>query len=268
MSNRLAATPSFISKLVGPCIRRMTFNRITVLLTVLTIVTFSQLSLSRQNNLLLRDAPELPTIDQKDAFFRSQAGQDRWIFENLMASNVEDVRNRGGFFIEFGARDGAEHSNTYFFEHFLGWNGLLIEASPSELGNILQNRPGSAIVHGAVCDRGIITLFDTGLPGMSGDKESYDSERFSELKDGAKEYEVKCYPLDYLVKYFKIEEVDLMTVDTEGSELSALKTFPFNRVKPKLIAVELLVGNKERDSDRMALTSFMESKGYKICKHG
>ena len=138
MSNRLAATPSFISKLVGPCIR-MTFNRITVLLTVLTIVTFSQLSLSRQNNLLLRDAPELPTIDQKDAFFRSQAGQDRWIFENLMASNVEDVRNRGGFFIEFGARDGAEHSNTYFFEHFLGWNGLLIEASPSELGNILQN---------------------------------------------------------------------------------------------------------------------------------
>jgi hypothetical protein len=57
-----------------------------------------------------------------------------------------------------------------------------------------------------------------------------------------------------------------MTVDTEGSELTALMTFPFDRVKPKLIAVEILTGNEEREAYRQQVKLFMESKGYKICK--
>ena len=37
----------------------------------------------------------------------------------------KDVKN--GFFIEAGAHDGVNQSNTYLIEKVLGWNGLLVE---------------------------------------------------------------------------------------------------------------------------------------------
>ena len=80
------------------------------------------------------------------------------------------------------------------------------------------------------------------------------------------EFEVPCHRLDSLINYFQIAEVDMMTVDIEGSELTALMTFPFDRVKPRLIAVEILLGNAERDAYKLQVTQFLESKGYKVCK--
>jgi len=210
---------------------------------------------------------KLPSIDAINDFYHSQAGQDKWIFEKLMLSDLDRYRHHGGFFIEFGARNGVDDSNTYFFEHFLGWKGLLIEANPSELQDIVSTRPDSAIISGAICSSDSVTFLYTGISGLDGDKASYDSERYKEIQHRAKEVQVKCYTLDYLTQYLQLDEVDIMTVDTEGSELSALQTFPFERIQPKLIAVELLVGNAERDEDRNKLESFMKTKGYKVCTY-
>ena len=219
---------------------------------------------------ILLSSPTLPSSDRVDEFYRAQAGQDKWIFETLMGSNVEATRRRGGFFIEFGARNGIEHSNTYFFETFLDWYGLLIEANPSEQGNIVGDRPNSAVVNGAVCEKegGNITFFDASLGGWGGVTASYDTERLTDKMSAGKEFEVPCHRLDTLVNDFRISQVDVMTVDTEGSELTALKTFPFDRVKPKLIAVEILTGTEEREAYRQQVKLFMESKGYRICKYG
>ncbi|VDI42265.1 Hypothetical predicted protein, partial [Mytilus galloprovincialis] len=38
---------------------------------------------------------------------------------------------KGGFFVECGALDGETRSNTLIFERLRSWNGLLIEADPS-----------------------------------------------------------------------------------------------------------------------------------------
>jgi FkbM family methyltransferase len=211
----------------------------------------------------------LPSTDRINDFFHAQAGQDQWIFDTLMGSNVEAMRNRGGIFIEFGARNGVDDSNTHFFETFLGWYGILIEANPSEHGNIVTDRPNSAVVNGAVCEKEgeTVTFFDADFPGWGGVKSSYDTERLTDKISVGKEYEVTCNRLDTLVDDFGISQVDLMTVDTEGSELIALMTFPFDRVKPKLIAVEILTGTEERDVYREQVKLFMETKGYKVCKY-
>ena len=37
---------------------------------------------------------------------------------------------KNGFFIEVGANDGFAQSNTYYFERFLKWRGILIEPIP------------------------------------------------------------------------------------------------------------------------------------------
>ena len=41
----------------------------------------------------------LPGTDRKGEFYQAQAGQDKWIFETLMGSNVEAMRDSGGIFI-------------------------------------------------------------------------------------------------------------------------------------------------------------------------
>ena len=56
---------------------------------------------------------------------KAQSFQDVWI-----AEHVDDETLRTGTFLEFGARDGVEHSNTFTLEKVLGWRGILIEASP------------------------------------------------------------------------------------------------------------------------------------------
>ena len=39
-------------------------------------------------------------------------------------------RSKRGFFIEAGAYNGVELSNTLYFEKNLGWTGLLVEPNP------------------------------------------------------------------------------------------------------------------------------------------
>src|SRR5258708_39074986 len=48
---------------------------------------------------------------------------------------------RNGTFIEAGANDGITQSNTYWFERFRGWRGVLIEAVPDKAAECRRNHP-------------------------------------------------------------------------------------------------------------------------------
>jgi hypothetical protein len=43
--------------------------------------------------------------------------------------------------MEMGALDGKTHTNTGNYEMALGWNGILIEASPGNYAALPKNRP-------------------------------------------------------------------------------------------------------------------------------
>ena len=182
---------SLISSIIKTLRKPVRLNT-TVLATTLVVcaIGFYALILLSSNEKSTTDfisAPPLlllPDSEKAEEFYRAQAGQDKWIFENLFGSNVDGARNRGGFFIEFGARNGVEHSNTYFFETFLGWYGLLIEANPKEQGNIVMDRPASAVVNGAVCEKqgGTVTFFDANKGGWGGVKTLYDSQRLADTE--------------------------------------------------------------------------------------
>ena len=45
-------------------------------------------------------------------------------------------------FLEVGAHDGLHMASTHFFEHFLKWRGLCIEAGPTFYEKLAKNRPG------------------------------------------------------------------------------------------------------------------------------
>ena len=56
--------------------------------------------------------------------FHGQHREDLYLFQHYL----HGVGN--GFFVELGALDGYSYSITYFFEIYMQWRGLLIEASP------------------------------------------------------------------------------------------------------------------------------------------
>ena len=50
---------------------------------------------------------------------------------------------KDGFFIECGAADGFNLSSCKFFEEFMGWKGVNMEASPDKYKKLVENRPNS-----------------------------------------------------------------------------------------------------------------------------
>lgn len=57
---------------------------------------------------------------------------------------------RDGIFVEAGAYDGLAQSNTYWFERFRGWRGLLVEAVPQKAAEARRNRPKATVVNYAL----------------------------------------------------------------------------------------------------------------------
>lgn len=196
----------------------------------------------------------------KEAQFTSQAGQDRFLLEKVFKDNIHLNK---GFFIEFGARNGVEHSNTHYFEKVLGWRGVLLEAVPKEHGNIARDRPNSAVFNGAVCEGDSISFLVTDLVGLSGIETEYDNARFNQMKNMPR-LTVKCHTLRKIVDQFGITRINYLSVDTEGSELPALKTFPFDQVTVDVIGVEALIGSPDRDAKKEQLIAYMISQHYAV----
>jgi len=51
---------------------------------------------------------------------------------------TEEKKN--GFFVEFGATDGITLSNTYIFEKYCNWTGILAEPLPIWHNDLIKNR--------------------------------------------------------------------------------------------------------------------------------
>ena len=64
---------------------------------------------------------------------REKDAEDRHLFEHYFSNASERPFATEGTYLEMGAADGVSISNTYFFEKYLNWSGLLIEPSAAPL---------------------------------------------------------------------------------------------------------------------------------------
>ena len=56
---------------------------------------------------------------------------------------------------------------------------------------------------------------------------------------------------DVFVKYFDSEQIDYMSVDTEGSELEILRNFDFKKFSPKIVTVEHNFTDQQKKLDEL-----------------
>ena len=65
--------------------------------------------------------------------YYSQLQQDRIVDEYFKGKN-------NGFFVDIGAHDGIECSNSAFFEYHRDWTGICVEPGPIEYEKLTKNR--------------------------------------------------------------------------------------------------------------------------------
>jgi len=151
-----------------------------------------------------------------------------------------------GFFVEAGANDGYTQSNTYWLERFRGWRGLLVEPM-SELYEFCRlERPAATVVRAALVSydyaEGTVTMrFGDLMSTVIGSHEVHERTEFGNalgIYDAHTE-EVPARTLSALLDEIGAPEVDLLSLDVEGFEPTALAGIDFERHAPRWILVEV-----------------------------
>lgn len=141
-----------------------------------------------------------------------------------------------GYFVEFGATDGNDISNSYLLEKEFGWNGILAEPAKHWHDKLKENRSCNidfSCVWKATGEK--IRFHESHTRPDTSAIESYITPDLIPLIGGnSSNYEVETISLlDLLKKYNAPKDIDYISLDTEGSEIEILRTFDFDQYKVK-----------------------------------
>lgn len=188
--------------------------------------------------------------------YYSQFGQDRYLAENIF----KDLSFKG-YYVEIGAHNGIEGSNSKYFED-IGWGGTCVEPIPELFTDLVRNRRGR-LVNGCISSSEEKVLkfrrvkgYAEMLSGLSKFQNNSHVHRInSEVASNGGEVEVievNNYRFEDIIKRKKI---DYLSVDVEGAELDIFQSIDFNKYDIKAVTFE---NNYNEDGVR----EILRSNGY------
>ncbi len=138
-----------------------------------------------------------------------------------------------GYFIECGANDGINQSNTWYFEKYLNWNGLLIEPLEDKFIELKKNRSRRNYFYNIALsdsiDKQSLYIINNNLESKVVDKEN-------------KETNVSKFKSTTLTRI--LEEIsapkliDFFSLDVEGFEEQVIHGIDFNIYNFQFLLVE------------------------------
>lgn len=173
--------------------------------------------------------------------YNSADGEDEFADDNFFRGM------EGGFFVEMGAWDGIQKSNSLTFERFYNWTGLLVEGNPLNFERVLYNRNSATInVEAIVCRAGKFVRF-TGR------------ENTGRISKGSPEHGSPCTPKQKILDKYIIHHVHFFSLDVEGAEMEVLSTIDFAKTTIDVFMVETH-GNFHGEAE--VVTRFLSAKGF------
>lgn len=209
--------------------------------------------LGRQSTGDIRDLFEL--IARANGF----QGENKAQFHQDIFALLESGFKRNGYFVEFGATNGVDLSNTYLLEKVFGWRGILAEPATVWHTELNANRTaaiefdcvwknsGESLTFNMVDEAELSTLAAfNNSDGRSGKRQH-----------GAT-FSVNTVSLNDLLKRHNApRQIDYLSIDTEGSELEILSGFDFGAHDVSVITCE---HNYTKDRER--IFELLIAKGY------
>jgi len=178
---------------------------------------------------------------------------------------------RGGYYVELGANDGISQSNTYHFEKYRKFTGVLVEPIPAKYQECKKNRSGDNFFANNACvgfdypgstvELLYSNLMTTTLSGTSDivDRHSHAKSGEHLIKSNIYKFEISARTLNSILMEAKAPtRIDLLSLDVEGSELEVLKGIDFEKYIFSVMCIE------SRDIGRIA--EFLKDKNYRLEK--
>lgn len=167
----------------------------------------------------------------------SQQGQDLLVLQTLgrrvIAPDFPKV------FVDVGCNVPVTHSNSLFFERFLGFRTVAIDAMEELREPWRQVRPTATFVSCAVGEHNGTTSFEV-VEG-AGVENMFSSVAGASTKGSELSRRSRSVPLRRLTDVLSdlsIDEVGILGLDVEGYELPALKGLDFSKVRVHCLVVE------------------------------
>ncbi len=190
----------------------------------------------------------------------SQVGQDEFLDQQIFGGR------RGGVFVDIGAFDGVEFSNTWYLERDLGWNGLCIEANPTVFARLTRNRKCKClnVCVSDTCGVGTLVLFPdaemfTGLARtvLAADRPRKERQEVSARR--RQEVEVQCVEPNRLFREHGLRHIDYLSLDAEGMDFAILKAIDLTAFDIDVISIE-----NNGFAFGYHLMDFLDARGYDL----
>lgn len=182
--------------------------------------------------------------DLSPKMYNGQFGEDEWILQNIKIP-------KHGTIVDVGADQPIFGSNTYYFEKYLGWDCISIDADERVIDKLKSKR--KKVIYSAVSDHeGEITFNQHHLAGIS-----------AISKEG--NVVVPCTTLNSILEKNNIDEITLLDIDVEGHELEVCNGLDWNKYKPKIIIIEFMSPQGGNIQDKL-IKYFENIKIYKLVK--
>lgn len=184
---------------------------------------------------------------------KSQLKQDLFV---LLETNFKT----NGFFVEFGATNGIDLSNTYLLEKEFNWQGILAEPAKVWHSDLEKNRGCSIEMNCVWSDSNSVLDFNEVIEAELSTLKKYNNNDWaSQKRKNFVGYKVKTISLvDLLIKHNAPKVIDYLSIDTEGSEYEILSNFDFDSYQFKLITCE-----HNYTKMREKICDLLTSKGYR-----
>jgi FkbM family methyltransferase len=161
--------------------------------------------------------------------------------QTLLASFLPEY----GYFVEVGAFEPINLSQTYHLEH-RGWDGLLVEPVPAHAEKLRKQR------------RAQVVQVACGSPAQHGNELPLylDGGRTSLHYRPGPAINVPIVTLDSILIERAVPKIDFLSIDVEGAEIDVLRGFSFDRYRPNLLLLEDFADDTTRHG-------FMLEQNYK-----